>query len=152
MDGLCRLPDGPQRLPQSEAAQLRASVNSICCCCCMVYYYKCTQNTDMIGITHGVSRHFSSNKYRISGSNYSIIHEISRPFSGDFCSSLASIALEVNRTIYLFSAVFSIVWRRIYQKVLFLNNVAHSHWKVSSRVEESCRSDLVRSVELLRPK
>ncbi len=27
----------------------------------------CTQNTDMIEITHGVPRHFSSNTYRLPG-------------------------------------------------------------------------------------
>jgi hypothetical protein len=84
--------DGPHRMPLSGALQLRASGN--CCCCCRSIT-KCTQNTAMIEIiTHGGPCHFCSNKYRLPGYNL----QISRTFSGDFCSSLASIALEVNRT------------------------------------------------------
>ncbi len=64
-DGRSMPPTLTDRLPQSGAAKLRESANSSCCCSCSSLT-KCTQATAMMEITHGASRHFSSNTHTAS--------------------------------------------------------------------------------------
>ncbi len=61
-------PDGPYRLPQSGASQLPPSGNPSYCSCWSIT--KCTQNTDMMEITHGVP-------YKCGQSH---VHKVSGPY------------------------------------------------------------------------